>query len=51
MEGYTITATMDLKNFISEAKEVARAINEFIDELERIESRYETKTEDTEEEE
>lgn len=50
MEGYTITPTMDLKKLISEAKEVTRAINEFIDELERIESKYETKTEDKEEE-
>lgn len=48
MAAYSITATMDLKNLISEAREVAQAMNEFVDALERIENKYGTKAEDEE---
>ena len=40
MAAYNITATMNLKNLISEAREVAQAMNEFVDNLERIEKKY-----------
>jgi len=40
MAAYNITATMNLKNLISEAREVAQAMNEFADNLERIEKKY-----------
>ncbi len=42
MEAYKIkiTAEMDLKNIIAESREVAQALNEFADNLERIEKKY-----------
>lgn len=45
MATYDITATMNLKNIISEAREVAKAVDEFADDLERIEGRYNEETE------
>jgi hypothetical protein len=35
-----ITAVMNLKTLIDESREVAQALNEFADELERIEKKY-----------
>ena len=40
MEAYKITAEMNLKNIIAESREVAQALNEFADNLERIEKKY-----------
>ena len=40
METYKITAEMNLKNIIAESREVAQALNEFADTLERIEKKY-----------
>ena len=40
MATYEITAEMNLKKIISESKEVAQALNEFADNLERIEKKY-----------
>ena len=40
METYKITAEMNLKKIIAESREVAQALNEFADNLERIEERY-----------
>lgn len=40
VETYTITAEMNLKNIIAESREVAQALNEFADKLERIEKKY-----------
>ena len=40
METYKITAEMNLKNIISESREVAQALNELADNLERIEKKY-----------
>lgn len=40
MTAYKITAEMDLKKIIAESKEVAQALNEFADSLERIEKKY-----------
>ena len=40
MTAYEITAEMNLQTLISEAREVAQAINEFADNLERIEKKY-----------
>lgn len=40
MATYEITATMDLNNLISEAREVAQALSEFADNIERIERKY-----------
>ena len=37
---YKITAEMNLKTIIAESKEVAQALNEFADKLERIEKKY-----------
>ena len=37
---YEITAEMNLKTIIAESREVAQALNEFIDNLERIERKY-----------
>ena len=37
---YKIAAEMDLKKIIAESKEVAQALNEFADSLERIEKKY-----------
>lgn len=40
MEAYKITAELNLKKIIAESREVAQAINDFADELERIEKKY-----------
>ena len=37
---YEITAEMNLKNIIAESREVAQALNDFADNLERIERKY-----------
>ena len=41
METYKITAELNLKKIIDESREVAQAMNEFADNLERIEKKYE----------
>ena len=41
MAKYEITAEMNLKNIIAESREVAQALNDFADSLERIEKKYE----------
>ena len=40
MATYEITAEMNLKNIISESKEVAQALNVFADKLEEIQNKY-----------
>ena len=40
MATYEITAEMNLKSIIAESREVAQALNEFADNLERIEKKY-----------
>ena len=40
MATYEITAEMNLKKVIAESREVAQALNEFADNLERIEKKY-----------
>ena len=40
MATYEITAKMNLKKIIAESREVAQALNEFADNLERIEKKY-----------
>ena len=40
MTTYEITAEMNLKKIIAESREVAQALNEFADNLERIERKY-----------
>ena len=40
MEPYTLTVTMNLNNLISEAREIAQVMDEFADNLERIENKY-----------
>lgn len=40
MATYEITAEMNLEKIISEAREVAQAVNDFADNLERIEKKY-----------
>ena len=40
MAKYEIMAEMNLKSIIAESREVAQALNEFADNLERIESKY-----------
>ncbi len=37
---YEITAEMNLKNIIAESREVAQALNDFAENLERIEKKY-----------
>ena len=37
---YEITAEMNLKNIIAESREVAQALNDLADNLERIEKKY-----------
>lgn len=39
MEKYVITAEINLKKIITESREVAQALNEFADNLERIEKK------------
>ena len=48
---YEITAELNLKKIIAESREVAQALNEFADNLERIENKYGIETEDEESEE
>lgn len=40
MATYEITAEMNLKNTIAETREIAQALNDFADNLERIEKKY-----------
>lgn len=40
MAKYEITAELHLRNIIAESREVAEALNEFADKLERIEKEY-----------
>ena len=40
MTAYEITAELNLKKIIAESREVAQALNEFADNLERIEKKY-----------
>lgn len=40
MATYEITVEMNLKTIIAESREVAQALNEFADNLERIEKKY-----------
>ena len=40
MATYEITAELDLKKIIAVSREVAQALNEFADNLERIEKKY-----------
>lgn len=40
MATYEITAELNLKKIIAQSKEVAQALNEFADNLERIEKKY-----------
>ena len=40
MATYQITAEMNLKKIIDESREVAQTLNEFADNLERIEKKY-----------
>ena len=51
MAGYVIKAEMNLQNLIKESREVAQALNEFADNLERIEKKYTKPNEESEEEE
>ena len=37
---YEVTAEMNLEKIIAETREVAQALNEFADNLERIEEKY-----------
>lgn len=49
MATFEITAEMNLKKIIAESREVAQALNEFADSLERIEEKY-TEPQESEEE-
>lgn len=40
MAKYEITAELNLKRIISKSREIAQALNEFADDLERIEKKY-----------
>lgn len=40
MATFEITAEMNLKKIIAESREVAQALNDFTDNLERIEKKY-----------
>lgn len=40
MTPYKIAAELNLKTIIAESREVAQALNEFADDLERIEKKY-----------
>jgi len=49
MATYEIKAEMNLKKVVAESREVAQALNEFADNLERIEKKYtEQESEDAE---
>lgn len=41
MATYEITAEMNLKKIIAESRDVAQALNDFADDLERIKKKYE----------
>ncbi len=45
MAKYEITAELHLKNLITESREIAEALTEFADNLERIEKKYAYKSE------
>lgn len=49
MATHKITAELNLKKIIAESREVAQALNEFADNLERIENKY-TEPHESEEE-
>lgn len=49
MATYEITTELVLKPVISEVREVAQALNEFADALERIDTKYSGKENDLEE--
>jgi hypothetical protein len=49
MTAPVITPELDLKNIIAESREVAQALNEFADDLERIERKYAEPQEGSEE--
>lgn len=51
MAPYEITVELNLKNIIAESREVAQALNEFADDLERIEKKYAVPQEDEDDEE
>ncbi len=46
MATYKITAELHLRKIIEESREVAEALNEFADKLERIEKKYADKEAD-----
>ena len=48
MAKYEITAELHLENLIAESREIAEALNEFADNLERIEKKYAYKAESEE---
>lgn len=48
MAKYELTAELHLKNLIAESKEIAEALNEFADNIERIEKKYAYKSESEE---
>lgn len=50
MTPYKITAEMNLKKIIAESREVAQALNEFADNLEKIERKYADSQKNEEEE-
>ena len=50
MASYEIKAEMNLQNLIKESREVAQALSEFADNLERIERKYVKPKEESEEE-
>lgn len=49
MEPYTITAELNLKKLIAEAREIAESLDEFADKLEKLEKKYADKREDPDE--
>ena len=49
MTAYEVTVKLNLKRIIAESREVAQAINEFADNLEQIEKKYEEPQESEEE--
>lgn len=51
MTPYKITAELNLEKIIAESREVAQTLNEFADNLERIERKYAEPQEDEDEEE
>jgi hypothetical protein len=40
MTAYQVTAELNMKKIIAESREVAQALNEFADNLDRIEKKY-----------